>query len=63
MKFRTQHIRVANGHNAYQLHRDGNVTWQTVDSKSGEHVVTNLTTHTSVKEAKALLGSITSMSK
>ena len=63
MKFSSQHIRVTNGHLAYQLHREGNVTWQTVDSKSGESAVTNLTTHASVKEAKQLLGSITTRSK
>ena len=63
MKFNTQHIRVAQGHNAFQLHRDGNVTWQTTDSKSGESAVTHLTTHASVRAAKAVLGAITSTSK
>ena len=63
MKFNTQHIRVANGHDNYQLHRDGNVTWRTVDSKGGESAVTQLTTHASVKEAKALFGSITQVGK
>ena len=63
MKFSTQHIRVAQGHHPFQLHREGLVTWQTVDSKSGESAVTNLTTHASVREAKALFGAITTRSK
>ncbi|MEE8208399.1 MAG: hypothetical protein V3T88_05540 [Nitrosomonadaceae bacterium] len=62
MKFNTQHIRVTQGHLAYQLHRDGNVTWETVDSK-GEVAITNLIEHATVSAAKALLGSITSAGK
>lgn len=63
MKFKTQHIRVANGHDNYQLHRDGHVTWQTVDSKGGMSTAVNLTKHTSVAAAKALFGRITSVGK
>jgi hypothetical protein len=61
MKLKTQHIRVAQGHNTYQLHRDGLVTWETVDSK-GESAVVNLITHESIRKAKALFGDITSVS-
>lgn len=62
MRFNTQHIRVTQGHLAYQLHRDGNVTWQTTDSK-GDAAITNLIKHTTVAAAKALLGDITSAGK
>lgn len=58
MKFKTQHIRVANGHDTYQLHRDGNVTWKThgegVDQGASEVI-----THASVRLAKEVMGSIT----
>lgn len=63
MKLASQHIRVAQGHNTFQLHREGLVTWQTVDSKGGESSIANLTTHASIREAKALFGAITARSK
>ena len=63
MRFPTQHIRVNNGHANYQLHRDGNVTWETVDGKGNETGISNVITHTSIAEAKALFGSITSVSR
>ncbi len=62
MKFSTQHIRVSNGHDNYQLHRDGKLTWQTVDSK-GESTVTHLIEHDTVAQAKAVFGDITSVGK
>lgn len=62
MKFNTQHIRVASGHDNYQLHRDGKTTWQTTDSK-GEQAISHLIVHASVREAKALFGNITTVSK
>ena len=62
MRFNTQHIRVSNGHDNYQLHRDGKTTWQTVDSK-GESAVIALIEHESVAAAKALFGDITSVGK
>jgi len=59
MKFSTQHIRVASGHDVYQLHRDGKTTWQTQGEQGATHVIE----HTSVAAAKALFGDITSVSK
>lgn len=63
MKFSTQHIRVANGHENYQLHREGNVTWETRGGESGDNPAVNVIKHTSVAAAKALFGDITSVSK
>lgn len=60
MKFKTQHIRVANGHNAYQLHRDGKDTWETKDGGKGDTAIYNVIHHTSVAQAKAEMGSISS---
>jgi len=62
MKFSTQHIRVASGHDVYQLHRDGKTTWQT-QGDQGEQGATHVIEHTSVAAAKALFGDITSVSK
>lgn len=63
MKFNTQHIRVSDGHNTYQLHRDGNTTWETRGGGEGEQVPSNIIEHETVAAAKALFGNITSVSK
>ena len=62
MKFKTQHIRVTQGHLAFQLHRDGKTTWQTTDGQ-GEAAVTHLIEHDTVRAAKALFGDVTSVGK
>lgn len=62
MKFTTQHIRVAQGHNVFQLHRDGKTTWQT-QGELGDQQPTNVIEHDTVRAAKALFGDITSVSK
>ncbi len=58
MKFKTQHIRVAQGHNTFQLHRDGNVTWIT-HGDGNDQGASDIVTHSSVREAKAVFGAIT----
>ena len=62
MKFNTQHIRVTQGHIAFQLHREGNVTWQT-QGEQGEQTPTHVIEHDTVRAAKALFGAITAVSK
>ena len=62
MKLKTQHIRVAAGHDVYQLHRDGKTTWKTTgDGK--DQTAHDVTKHESVAAAKALFGDITSVGK
>jgi hypothetical protein len=62
MKLKTQHIRVAQGHNVFQLHREGNVTWVTTgDGK--DQSAHNVIKHESIRAAKALFGDITSAGK
>ena len=62
MRLSTQHIRVTNGHNPYQLHRDGKTTWVTTgDGK--DQGASNIIEHESVRAAKALFGAITSVGK
>ena len=58
MKFRTQHIRVAQGHLTYQLHREGRVTWET-QGEGAEQAASNVIKHDTVRAAKALFGDIT----
>lgn len=62
MKFKTQHIRVAQGHNVFQLHRDGHVTWET-KGEGADQAASNIIEHDSVRAAKALFGAITSAGK
>jgi len=62
MRFSTQHIRVAQGHNVFQLHRDGNVTWVT-RGDGADQGASEVQEHSSVREAKALFGAITSAGK
>ena len=62
MKFKTQHIRIM-GKNGYSLHRDGNVTWKTPMSTTGDCLPFDVIEHKSVAAAKAELGSITSASR
>jgi hypothetical protein len=60
MKFPTQHLRVPSVRNGYILHRDGNVTWKTTLSTSAPVTPYDVVEHTSVAQAKALLGQISS---
>ena len=62
MKFKTQHIRVAQGHNVFQLHRDGNVTW-TTQGEGADQAASDITVHDTVRAAKALFGDITTAGK
>jgi hypothetical protein len=62
MKFNTQHIRVAQGHNTFQLHRDGKTTWMTT-GEGGDLAPMQVTHHDTVAAAKALFGDITSAGK
>lgn len=62
MKFNTQHIRVAQGHHTFQLHRDGKTTWQT-SGDQGEQTPTHVIEHDTVRAAKALFGDITAVGK
>ncbi len=62
MKFSTQHIRVAQGHNVFQLHRDGKTTWQTTGDGNDQAPV-HVIEHDTVAAAKALFGDITSAGK
>jgi hypothetical protein len=63
MKFATQHIKVSSGKNSYGLHRDNNVTWETVSGRDGTVTTRNMIAHTSVAKAKGLLGSFTSQKR
>ncbi len=62
MKFKTQHIRVAQGHNTYQLHRDGNVTWVT-HGDGKDQATSDTIVHDSIRLAKAVFGDITASGK
>ena len=62
MKFNTQHIRVAQGHNVFQLHRDGKTTW-TTQGEGKDQAASNIIEHDTVRAAKALFGDITSVGK
>ena len=62
MKFNTQHIRVAQGHIVFQLHRDGKTTWQT-QGEGIDQQATNIIKHDTVRAAKALFGDITAAGK
>lgn len=62
MRLKTQHIRVAQGHNVFQLHRDGNVTWMTHGDGADQHA-SEVTVHASVRLAKAVFGAITTAGK
>lgn len=62
MRFQTQHIRVAQGHNVFQLHRDGNVTWMT-KGDGAEQGASDTIEHASVRLAKAVFGAITTAGK
>ena len=62
MKFKTQHIRVAQGHHAFQLHRDGKVTWET-QGEGADQAASNIIKHDTVRAAKALFGDITAAGK
>ena len=63
MKFSTQHMRVAQGHNVFTLHREGKTTWKASGNDQGEVGVTEVTVHATVRAAKAVMGSISSASK
>ena len=62
MKFSTQHIRVAQGHHVFQLHRDGNTTW-TTQGEGADQAASNVIHHDTVRAAKALFGAITAAGK
>ena len=62
MRLSTQHIRVAQGHNVFQLHRDGKTTWVTSGEGNDQSPVTVIE-HATVRAAKALFGAITSVGK
>ena len=62
MKFKTQHIRVAQGHNVFQLHREGNTTWET-QGEGADQAASNVIVHDTVRAAKALFGDITTAGK
>ena len=62
MKFSTQHIRVAQGHNVFQLHRDGKTTW-TTQGEGTDQGASNIIHHDTVAAAKALFGDITTAGK
>lgn len=62
MKFNTQHIRVAQGHNVFQLHRDGKTTWQTT-GEGNDQAPIQVIEHDTVRAAKALFGAITTAGK
>jgi len=62
MRLATQHIRVTQGHNMFQLHRDGKTTWITEGDSKDQHA-SNVIEHESVRAAKALFGAITTAGK
>ncbi len=62
MKLSTQHIRVSQGHNVFQLHRDGVTTWVT-QGDGADQSASSITVHETVRAAKALFGAITAAGK
>ena len=62
MRFNTQHIRVAQGHHVFQLHRDGKTTWKT-QGEGVDQAASDVIEHDTVREAKALFGDITTAGK